>query len=900
MPQRRPHTLFSRFLHRRGVTRLYRRPAWWGHRVGGASHQHALRQIGDALRHASAQDEATLLAHSHSSTAGLSAAQALRLRRRFGPNQIETERPPGWPAQLWQAFSNPFNLLLSLLAVVSWATADLRSAGVISAMVLLSTGLRFRQELQSHHAADALKALVSNRARVLRPGQEPQNLPMAQLVPGDVVQLSAGDMVPADGRLLQAKDLFVNQSAMTGESLPVEKHAAALPVPTQGDALALNNLVFLGSNVVSGSATLLVLAIGGRTFFGALAAHASGTERPPTQFQTGVNQVSWLLIRFMAVMVPLVLLLNGLSRGDWLQAFLFALAVAVGLTPEMLPMIVTSTLAKGAVALARRKVIVKRLDAIQDFGAMDLLCTDKTGTLTQDRIVLKHHLDAWGQESDEVLRLAWLNSHYQTGLKNLLDQAVLAHDEWQQEPARWRLVDEMPFDFQRRRLSVVVAPLDEPQAPLLICKGAVEEVLAQCSLVRRGAVDEALTPERMAALQATTVALNDDGLRVVAVAVRTLDGSRQDFHTADETSMTLVGYVAFLDPPKESTAPALRALAAHGVGVKVLTGDNERVTLKVCQEVGLAVTGVLLGSELAAMDEATLAREVERCNVFAKLAPQHKESIVRALRGNGHVVGFMGDGINDAPALHAADIGISVDTAVDIAREVADIILLEKSLLVLDHGVIEGRKTFANMLKYIQMTASSNFGNVLSVLVASVWLPFLPMLPMHLLVQNLLYDISQAPIPFDRVDEDLIARPMRWNPAGIGHFMVFFGPLSSVFDLATFALMWWAFGAQTVAAQTLFQSGWFVEGLLTQTLVVHLIRTPRIPFLQSRASPALLVTSAAVAAFGLWLPMGPLAPWLKLQPLPGMYFVALPLLLLGYMGLVQLMKGWWRRRHGWW
>jgi P-type Mg2+ transporter len=851
------------------------------------------------MRDAAGLDNAALLARWRSTPDGLDEAQAARVRRHVGANVVQTEAPPSALAQAWLAFRNPFNALLTLLALVSWWTGDLRSAGVIGAMVALSTGLRFVQERRSSRAADALKAMVSSQASVLRPGQGAHELPMAELVPGDVVKLAAGDMIPADCRLLTSKDLFVNQAAMTGEALPAEKHAGARAVPAHADALSLDNLVFMGSNVTSGTATALVLATGARSFFGELAEHASGTARPPTQFQLGVNRVSWLLIRFMAVMAPAVLLINGLGKGDWLQAGLFALSVAVGLTPEMLPMIVTSTLAKGAVALAKRRVIVKRLDAIQNFGAMDLLCTDKTGTLTQDRIVLKRHTDAWGADSEAVLRWAYLNSHFQTGLKNLLDVAVLAHEELRVWPDEWQRVDEVPFDFQRRRMSVVVAPHEQPGERWLICKGAVEEVLAQCTRVRRGDVDEPLSDADLAQIQATTGALNDEGLRVVAVAVRTLDGTRSSFQVADECALTLVGYVAFLDPPKESTAEALRALHSHGVGVKVLTGDNERVTLRVCREVGLAVDGVLRGDEVEALDDAALARAVETHTVFAKLAPQHKERIVAALRANGHVVGYMGDGINDAPALHAADIGISVDSGVDIAKEVADLILLEKSLLVLDEGVVEGRRIFANMLKYIQMTASSNFGNVLSVLVASLALPFLPMLPMHLLVQNLLYDFSQVPIPFDRVDDSLVARPLRWHPEAIGRFMLFFGPLSSVFDLATFALMWWGFGAQSPAQQTLFQSGWFVEGLLTQTLIVHLIRTPLVPFVQSRASPALLATSAAVAAVGLWLPMGPLAPWLRLQPLPGAYFVALPLILLGYGVLVQAMKSVWLRRWTW-
>lgn len=890
------HGLFARFLIRQRTSRHYRRLAWWGHAVGGLSHQHAARQVGSTLLHAARLEPAAALARWHAHAEGLSEAEAARLRRHVGRNQVDTEQAPPWPLQLWQALRNPFNLLLLLLALVSWLTHDLRSALVILSMVTLSTGLRFVQERQGNRAADALKAMVSSRATVLRPGQGPVDVPMAELVPGDVVLLSAGDMLPADGRVLAAKDLFVNQAAMTGEAMPVEKQAQARPEAQ--DALAQDNLVFMGTNVVSGSATVLLLATGSRTFFGELARHAGATSRPPTQFHAGINQVSWLLIRFMLVMVPLVLLINGALKGDWLEAFLFALSVAVGLTPEMLPMIVTSTLAKGAVVMARRKVIVKRLDAIQNLGAMTVLCTDKTGTLTQDRIVLKRAVDAWGERSDEVLRYAWLNSHHQTGLKNLLDLAVLAHDELAPEASRWTKLDEVPFDFQRRRMSVVLAPAAPDGTALLICKGAVEEVLACCSRVRRGAVDEPLDDAQRAQRQATMAALNDEGLRVVAVAVRQMP-QQASYHVADEAGLTLVGHVAFLDPPKDSTGPALQALARHGVAVKVLTGDNERVSLKICQDVGLAVSGTLLGPQIQTMDEVALRQAVTTHTLFAKLAPQHKERIVQALRANGQVVGFMGDGINDAPALHAADVGISVDSGVDIAKEVADIILLEKSLLVLDEGVLEGRRTFANMLKYIKMTASSNFGNVLSVLVASVALPFLPMLPMHLLVQNLLYDFSQVPIPFDAVDDDLLTAPQRWDPALLGRFMLWFGPLSSVFDLLTFAFLWWGLGAQTVAQQSLFQSGWFIEALLTQTLVVHLIRTPRLPFVQSRAAAGLLATTGVLAAVAIWLPMGPLAPWLKLEPLPPLYFAVLPGLLLGYMALVQFVKTRWVRRHGW-
>ena len=560
----------------------------------------------------------------------------------------------------------------------------------------------------------------------------------------------------------------------------------------------------------------------------------------------------------------------------------------------------TSTLAKGAVTMSRHRVIVKRLDAIQNFGAMDVLCADKTGTLTQDKIFLARHIDVFGEESDAVLEYAFLNSHYQTGLRNLLDVAVLEHVEVRAEldvARAFRKVDEIPFDFTRRRMSVVVAEHDEHH--LLICKGAVEEMLGICTRVRHGEGDEPITGEIHARLREVTDALNEDGMRVVAVAVRELPPAEYAYSVADETDMTLIGYIAFLDPPKESTAPALEALAAHGVAVKILTGDNDLVTAKICREVGLPTDGVVLGSEVEAMDERRLAEAVEAHNVFAKLTPAHKERIVRALKSNRHIVGFMGDGINDAPALRAADIGISVDSAVDIAKESADIILLEKSLMVLEEGVVEGRKIFANMLKYIKMTASSNFGNVFSVLVASAFLPFLPMLPMQLLMQNLLYDMSQVAIPFDNVDAEQLERPQRWRPDDIGRFMVYFGPISSVFDIVTFWMMWNVFGADSIDRQSLFQSGWFVVGLLTQTLIVHMIRTRRIPFVQSRAATPLLATTATIMAIGVFLPMGPLGHYFKMEPLPATYFALLPLILLGYMALVQAVKGFYARRYGW-
>ncbi|MDE2414174.1 MAG: magnesium-translocating P-type ATPase [Comamonadaceae bacterium] len=850
-------------------------------------------------------DAQALLRQLGSSEAGLTEEQADAIRAHAGPNEVEHEKPLPWWMHLWHSFRNPFNLLLTLLATISLLTHDLKGALVIGTMVLLSAVLRFWQEGKSNKAADALKAMVSNTATVLRgplpdgTGAQRVELAIKLLVPGDLILLSAGDMIPADCRVLTAKDLFVAQAAMTGESMPVEK-TAALRDAQADNPLELDNIVFMGTNVVSGSATALVLATGNGTYFGSLASRVIATDRAPTSFQAGVNKVSWLLIRFMFVMAPLVFFINGFAKGNWLEALLFALAIAVGLTPEMLPMIVTSTLAKGAVFLSRKKVIVKRLDAIQNFGAMDVLCTDKTGTLTQDKIFLARHVDVWGEDSDDVLELAYLNSYYQTGLKNLLDVAVLEHAEVSSslEPARnFRKVDEIPFDFTRRRMSVVVAEHDAHH--LLITKGAVEEVLAVCTQVRHGAEVEPLTPALLERIRAVTAGLNEEGLRVVAVAAREGPSTQEVYGLADERALTLIGYVAFLDPPKDSTAAALRALAEHSVTVKVLTGDNELVAAKICREVGLAQQGVLLGGAIEQMSDQELARAVESHNLFAKLTPLHKERIVRLLKANGHVVGFMGDGINDAPALRAADIGISVDSAVDIAKEAADIILLEKSLLVLEQGVLEGRRTFANMLKYIKMTSSSNFGNVFSVLVASAFIPFLPMLPIHLLVQNLLYDISQTAIPFDNVDEELLRQPLRWQPDDIGRFMVFFGPISSVFDITTFAMMWYLFDAQTPAQQTLFQSGWFVVGLLTQTLIVHMIRTPKLPFIQSRAATPLLVMTGLIMAVGVFLPMGPLAHYFKLQALPPLYFALLPLIVLGYMTLTQAMKGIYMRRWGW-
>ncbi|EGM5688225.1 magnesium-translocating P-type ATPase [Salmonella enterica] len=832
---------------------------------------------------------------------GLNAAEVTRAREKHGENRLPAQKPSPWWVHLWVCYRNPFNILLTILGGISYATEDLFAAGVIALMVGISTLLNFVQEARSTKAADALKAMVSNTATVLRViNENGENawleLPIDQLVPGDIIKLAAGDMIPADLRIIQARDLFVAQASLTGESLPVEK-VAATREPRQNNPLECDTLCFMGTNVVSGTAQAVVMATGADTWFGQLAGRVSEQDNEQNAFQKGISRVSMLLIRFMLVMAPVVLIINGYTKGDWWEAALFALSVAVGLTPEMLPMIVTSTLARGAVKLSKQKVIVKHLDAIQNFGAMDILCTDKTGTLTQDKIVLENHTDISGKPSEHVLHCAWLNSHYQTGLKNLLDTAVLEGvDETaaRQLSGRWQKIDEIPFDFERRRMSVVVA--EDSNVHQLVCKGALQEILNVCTQVRHNGDIVPLDDNMLRRVKRVTDTLNRQGLRVVAVATKYLPAREGDYQRIDESDLILEGYIAFLDPPKETTAPALKA---SGITVKILTGDSELVAAKVCHEVGLDAGDVVIGSDIEGLSDDALAALAARTTLFARLTPMHKERIVTLLKREGHVVGFMGDGINDAPALRAADIGISVDGAVDIAREAADIILLEKSLMVLEEGVIEGRRTFSNMLKYIKMTASSNFGNVFSVLVASAFLPFLPMLPLHLLIQNLLYDVSQVAIPFDNVDEEQIQKPQRWNPADLGRFMVFFGPISSIFDILTFCLMWWVFHANTPETQTLFQSGWFVVGLLSQTLIVHMIRTRRLPFIQSRAAWPLMAMTLLVMVVGVSLPFSPLASYLQLQALPLSYFPWLIAILAGYMTLTQLVKGFYSRRYGW-
>ncbi|MGZ6337540.1 MAG: magnesium-translocating P-type ATPase [Bdellovibrionota bacterium] len=847
-----------------------------------------------------------------SSPDGLSDDQVQTSIRRLGLNEIDRERFL-WQTQLIKTFVNPFILLLTALAIVSYLTDDLRGALVMATMVVVSVCLTFFQEFRSGRAAERLKELVSTRATVHRripmstasinPALRHTSLgrkvdvPINEIVPGDVIHLSAGDMIPADIRLFASKDLFVSQSALTGESLPLEKFSVS-DTNAKDEMFDLRNLCFMGTNVISGTAMGIVLKTGKDTFIGSLAKSLSG-QRVATSFDKGIGRFTGLMLKFMLIMVPAVFLINGFSKHQWYDAFMFAVAVAVGLTPEMLPMIVTVNLAKGALAMSKKKVIVKRLNSIQNFGAIDVLCTDKTGTLTQDNVVLEKYSDPVGNPVNRVLTYSYLNSYYQTGLKNLLDVAILKHHEVHGQldiQYAYKKIDEIPFDFSRKRMSVIVERKNTTH--VLICKGALEEIFSLCSKAEiDGKTIDIETVERERC-QKYAQALNDDGLRVIAVAFKEMPKGQHNYSVKDESDLTLLGFVAFLDPPKESTPKAIQLLAAKGVKVKVLTGDNDRVTRKICSQVGLPFDKVVLGPEIEAMTDAQLDEAAEQHNVFAKLTPHQKERIIRALHRRGHVVGFMGDGINDAPALKAADIGISVDNAVDIAKESADIILLEKSLLVLEEGIIEGRKVFGNIVKYIKMGASSNFGNVFSMLGASAFLPFLPMQPVQLLTQNLLYDLSQTAIPLDHVDAEYLEKPRKWEINDIGRFMFFFGPISSLFDYATFAIMWFVFKANTPATAPLFQTGWFVEGLLSQTLIVHMIRTRKIPFIQSRAATPMILLTLTIMAIGVAIPFSGLGAKLGLVQLPGAYFVWLGAILLSYCVLTQTIKHWFVKKYG--
>lgn len=885
------------------------------------------------LKFAAINNIKPVLKQFHTTINGLTEREVNINRIKYGNNKVTHEKKKSHLQRVAEAFINPFTAILFFLSIISTITDmifpyfemfgsvredfDFLTVAIILTMVFISGMLRFIQESRSGNAAEKLLAMITTTCTVDRREGKMQEISLEDVVVGDIIHLSAGDLIPADVRILDAKDLFISQSSLTGESHPVEK------VPTRCDdtfdsITDYDNIAFMGSSVVSGSASAVAVAVGDNTLFGSMASSVAG-EAVETSFSKGVNAVSWVLIRFMLVMVPVVFFINGITKGDWLEALLFGISIAVGLTPEMLPMIVTTCLAKGAMSMSKKKTIVKNLNSIQNFGAIDILCTDKTGTLTQDKVVLEYHMDVTGKEDPRILRHAYLNSYFQTGYKNLMDIAIIrkTEEEEAENPrladlsATYTKVDEIPFDFTRRRLSTVVQ--DFTGKTQMVTKGAVEEMLTICSHAEYGGEVVPLTDERRQEILQTVDRLNDDGMRVVALAQKTNPSPVGAFSVKDETDMVLMGYLAFLDPPKESTVDAIRALKEHGVTTKILTGDNEKVTKTICRQVGLKVRNMVLGAELEDMTDAKLAKAAESTDVFAKLTPEQKARVITVLRENGHTVGYMGDGINDAAALKAADIGISVDNGVDIAKESADIILLEKDLMVLEEGIVEGRKTYANMIKYIKMTASSNFGNMFSVLVSSALLPFLPMMSVHLIFLNLIYDLSCTAIPWDNVDEEFITIPRKWDATSVGNFMIWIGPTSSIFDFTTYIFMYFVLcpifvsggvlyndlanyysGTELLQLQTtyaaMFQAGWFVESMWSQTLVIHMIRTPKMPFIQSRASaPLTLLTFTGIIALTI-IPFTAFGRMLGFVALPVSFFVYLIPCILLYMVLATSLK----------
>ncbi len=859
----------------------------------------------DRLRAFSTMPAASLYAALSSSADGLTTEQVEAIQEEHGKNVITAGRKNTPLHRLREAVVNPFNIVLFVIAIITAlsdvvfaSSPDFLTVGIILALILLSSLVAFLQGERSNAAAEKLSKMISNKADVWRDGNLVE-ITIDEVVPGDVVKLSAGDMLPADVRFLTAKDAFLAQAALTGESAPVEKYADHRG--TSKDALTdLTNIGFMGSNMVSGSATVLVLATGNDTYLGSMAKSLSG-DRAKNSFERGVDSVSKLLIRLMLLIVPIVFLINGLTKGDWVDSLLFAITIAVGLTPEMLPMIMTSTLARGAVSMSRHDVIVKTLGAIQTFGEMDILCTDKTGTLTEDKIVLEKYMDVLGADDPRILRHAYLNSYFQTGLKNLIDLAIInraVQNKLEPVLAAYTRVDEIPFDFVRRRMSVVLQ--DGTGKRQLITKGAVEELLSICSYVDMGGQVSPLTEESRRTVMETYSKYNQDGLRMLAVAQKNEVPDVNVFSVADEQDMVLIGFVGFLDPPKESAKTAIAALSDHGVRTVVLTGDSEGVAAKVCGKVGVDTSHMLTGKDVEAMDDAALLTAVETCNLFAKLSPSQKQRVVRAFQTNGHTVGYMGDGINDAPPLHQADVGISVDSAVDIAKETADIILLKKDLMVLEEGVVEGRRTFGNIVKYIKMAASGNFGNMISIIVASIFLPFLPMLPVQILTQNLLCDFSQMGMPFDSVDHEYLAKPRKWETKSIKSFMAVMGPISSLFDILCFAVMWYIIGANTVELSPLFQCGWFVFGTVSQVLVIYMIRTAKIPFLQSNPSAPLYLSTLLVTAVVLITGFTGIAVGIDMQTLPLVFAPWLALLLAGYALATQLIKKVYVKRFGAW
>lgn len=882
-------------------------------------------KVDKRLSMASKQNIEKVSAVLESSEKGKTRVQVESSREEYGDNVVTYNEKDSLFKRLSQAFINPFTMILIALAIVSGITdviiadpseKDYTTVIIIITMVLISGILRFVQETRSGNAAEKLLEMIETTVSIERVEEGVKEIPLDEIVVGDIVHLSAGDMIPADIRIFESNDLFISQSSLTGESEPVEKTSSISN--EEGPALEMDNLAFMGTNVISGYAKGIVVSTGNNTIFGGIAQQLN-EDRTITSFEEGVNSVSWVLIRFMMVMVPIVFVINGVTKGDWLGALLFAISIAVGLTPEMLPMIVTTCLAKGAVAMSKEKVIIKNLNSIQNLGAIDILCTDKTGTLTEDKVRLQYHLDIDGNRDARVLRHGFLNSYYQTGLKNLMDIAIIdktmelkASDKAMEDSITgYEKIDEVPFDFTRRRMSVVVK--DQTGKTQMITKGAVEEMLTISNYVEHKGEVVPLTKEKKKFVLNKVKELNNDGMRVIAVSQKTNPSPVGEFSADDENDMVLMGYLAFLDPPKESTAPAIEALGEIGVDVKILTGDNEDVTKNVCRQVGIEFDKIYLGSDVDKLSDEELGKLAEKVSIFAKMSPSQKTRVINVLRERGHSVGYMGDGINDAAALEAADVGISVDNAVDIAKESADVILLEKDLMVLENGIIEGRKTYANMIKYIKITASSNFGNVFSVLVASAFLPFMPMASIHLILLNLIYDISCIAIPWDNVDEEFLEKPREWDASSVSKFMLWIGPTSSVFDMTTYALMYFIISPMFTGGLlfheltdpkmmalyiAVFQAGWFVESMWSQTLVIHMIRTPKIPFIQSRASaPLTLLTFAAIGILTV-IPFTAFGTSIGLAALPGIYFLYLGITIVLYMALATVMKNLYVRKYG--
>ena len=870
----------------------------------------AKERLTDALR-MSVVDTMTFF---NTSRLGLTEEQVEENRDLYGENELTKGQEDSIVKKIYESIINPFTVILLLIALVSLVTnvwlakpgqEDPTTFIIIVVLVLLSGSIRFVQELRSDKAASNLSRMIVNTVTVVREGKE-QEIPITELVVGDIIRLSAGDMLPADVLILDSRDFFVQQSGLTGESDAVEKMALdKCEIKDTESLLESDSLAFMGTNVISGRASALVLVVGDDTKMGAIE-QTLNTYAEPTSFEREMNSISWLLIRLMLVLVPIVFFINGLTDGDWLEAGVFALSVGVGLTPEMLPMVITASLAKGSILMAKEKVVIKKLNAIQDLGAIDILCTDKTGTLTQDEIVLEYPLDIHGDLDLAVLRRAYLNSYYQTGLKNLMDRAIINRTEKEAEKHEivrnldqtFKKIDELPFDFERRRMSVLVR--DEENVVSMVTKGALEEMLAISNSVEYKGNILPLTEEIRQEILAEVAQLNEQGLRVLGVSYRSDLDADYEYTVKDESDMILTGYLAFLDPPKPSAAPAIKALAEYGVATKILTGDNEKVTEAVCEKVGLDAKNILLGSMIETMSDEELSRVVETTTVFAKLSPDQKARIILQLKANGHKVGYMGDGINDAPSMKVADVGISVDTAVDIAKETADVILLDKDLLVLEKGLVEGRKVYANMTKYIKMTVSSNFGNIFSLLISSIFLPFLPMAPIHLIVLNLVYDISCIALPFDNVDREFLQKPRIWSAKSITRFMAWIGPISSIFDCTTFLILFFIIAPMITGSVyhhgmssnfiTIFQTGWFIESMWTQTMVIYMLRSPKLPFIQSRPALSVVMTTLAAVFFVTLLPYGPFANLLKVSPLNGTYFLFLMIIMALYMISVTFVK----------